>query len=63
MAKHLCKLCQSVKKNFDEIVTLVDKPRVICTDCGRAANDKKRVCSPKGIPGAQRPVKKKQKPG
>ena len=51
MTKHLCKLSQSVKKNFDTIAGLVDRPRFICTDCGRAANEKKRVCEPKRIPG------------
>jgi len=50
MTKHLCKLSQSVKKNFETIAALVDQPRFICTDCGRAANEKKRVCEPKRLP-------------
>jgi len=50
MTKHLCKLSQSVKKNFEEIAALVDRPRFVCTDCGRAANEKKRLCEPKRLP-------------
>ena len=53
MTKHLCKLSQSVKKNFETIAGLVDRPRFICTDSGRAANEKKRVCEPKRMPGSR----------
>jgi transposase-like protein len=62
MAKHLCKLSESVKKNFETIASLVDRPRFVCTDCGRAANDKKRLCEPKRIPAARRGRVKKDKP-
>lgn len=61
MTKHLCKLSQSVKKNFETIAGLVDRPRFICTDCGRAANEKKRVCEPKRIPGTRADGKAKAK--
>jgi hypothetical protein len=54
MAKHLCKLSESVKKNFETIASLVDRPRFVCTDCGRAANDKKRLCEPKRLPTPKR---------
>ena len=60
--KHLCKLSQSVKKNFETIAGLVDGARFICTDCGRAANDKKRLCEPKRIPKSKRGREKKEKP-
>jgi hypothetical protein len=50
MAKHMCELSQSVKKNFDKIAQLVEQPRFLCTDCGRVADQKKRLCEPKRIP-------------
>ena len=53
MTKHLCKLGQSAKKNLKIIASLVDRPRFVCTDCGRAANEKKRVCEPKRIPATR----------
>jgi hypothetical protein len=62
MTKHLCKLSQSVKKNFETIASLVDRPRYICMDCGRAVNEKKRVCEPKRIPGHRRSRPKKDAP-
>jgi len=61
MTKHLCKLSQSMKKNFETIAGLVDRPRFICTDCGRAANEKKRVCEPKRIPSARTGEKARSK--
>jgi hypothetical protein len=61
MTKHLCKLSQSVKKNFETIAGLVDRPRFICTDCGRAANEKKRVCEPKRMPESRGGAKAKDK--
>jgi hypothetical protein len=62
MAKHLCKLSESVKKNFETIAALVDRPRFVCTDCGRAANEKKRLCEPKRLPGQRRNRPKKDSP-
>ena len=55
MGKHLCDLCDSMKKNFDQITRLVDKPKYLCMDCGRAANEKKSLCEPKKLtkPGNQ----------
>ena len=54
MTKQLCKLSQSAKKNFEVITSLVDRPRFVCTDCCRAANEKKRLCEPKRIPGTRK---------
>ena len=31
------------------IVLLVNQPRFVCTNCGRVANKKKNLCSPKRI--------------
>jgi len=62
MAKHLCELSRSVKKNFEKITSLVDRPRFICMDCGRAVNEKKRVCEPRRLPGQRRSRSKKDAP-
>jgi len=59
MTKQLCKLSQSAKKNFEVITSLVDRPRFVCTDCCRAANEKKRLCEPKRIPGTRKGQKGK----
>ena len=49
MAKSLCKLKKSCKKEFGSYVALVNKPRHVCTKCGRAANKKKYLCKPRKI--------------
>ena len=54
MGKHLCDLSKSVKKNFDQIAKLVENPKYVCTDCGRAVNDKKWVCEPKKLPAGKK---------
>ena len=53
LTKSLCKLSQSMKKNFETIAARVNRPRFLCTDCGRAANEKRWVCEPKRIPGSR----------
>ena len=50
MGKHLCDLSKSVKKNLDRYARLVDRPKHVCTDCGRVANNKKMLCEPKKLP-------------
>ena len=62
MGKHLCDLSKSVKKNFDQIASLVDRPKFVCTDCGRAVNEKKWVCDPKRLPGKEKQPKSKSSP-
>ncbi len=41
---HLCVLAGEGK--LEEIKTMVNKPTVICFNCGRVANSKKYVCNP-----------------
>ena len=62
MGKHLCDLSKSVKKNFDQIARLVDKPKFVCTECGRAVNEKKWVCEPKKLPAGTTKTKSKSSP-
>ena len=47
MAKEICKLKKQLKRDFDEIAALVDRPAFLCVKCGRAANDKRRLCKGK----------------
>ncbi|NKQ35193.1 MAG: hypothetical protein HF973_06190 [Chloroflexi bacterium] len=49
MAKELCKMKKLCGKDFGCYAQMVNRPRVICTKCGRAANSKKSVCSPRKI--------------
>jgi hypothetical protein len=49
MSKELCKRKSSYDKAFDSYARLVNHPKVICTKCGRAANKKKNLCSPRKI--------------
>jgi hypothetical protein len=51
MSDTLCKLVKHeiLKKDFESYRKLVKKPTHICDKCGRAANDKKSLCSPKEI--------------
>lgn len=42
-------LCEIFKKDMDKddmkkYISFVDKPKYVCKSCGRAANDKDRVC-------------------
>jgi hypothetical protein len=49
MSKELCKLKHLYEKDFDIYAKKVNHPKVICTQCGRAANKKKFVCHPRKI--------------
>jgi hypothetical protein len=46
MAKELCKLKKSLKKDRQKYFLLVNQPTHICGKCGRAANSKKSLCDP-----------------
>lgn len=42
-------LCEIFKKDMDKddfkkYIPLVDRPKYVCKKCGRAANEKDRVC-------------------
>ncbi|GAB4582016.1 MAG: hypothetical protein Fur0022_47680 [Anaerolineales bacterium] len=54
MSKELCKLKKSLRYDISEYLLLVTKPRFVCTNCGRVANEKKSVCSPQKISKALR---------
>ena len=49
MSEELCKLKQELKKDIPSYILLVNQPRYICTQCGRAANKKKNLCKPHPI--------------
>ena len=35
-----------IKKNIDEIISLTNKPKYICTKCVRVANEEVHLCKP-----------------
>jgi hypothetical protein len=47
MSQELCKLKPALKGDLPAYILLVDQPRFVCTQCGRAANKKKNLCHPK----------------
>ncbi len=47
MSKSLCKMKKSLRIDLSDYMLLVNNPTHICTKCGRAANQKKLLCSPK----------------
>jgi hypothetical protein len=49
MVKTLCDLDKLRRKDFAAYVALVDQARFVCGKCGRAANEKKRLCEPQKI--------------
>jgi hypothetical protein len=46
--KHLCRLINENILNDDikKYMKKVKKPKFICTNCGRAANNEDRLCKP-----------------
>jgi hypothetical protein len=41
----LCKWDKdTIKENWDQLIKLVREPEYVCKRCGRAVNDKDRVC-------------------
>jgi len=49
---HICALAE--KNNFEEIKNLTGKPRYVCVNCGRVADDENSICNPfafERIPG------------
>ena len=47
--KHLCKLKDDIKENFDRYRQLVKDARFVCLKCGRAAREDKYLCKPASI--------------
>ena len=41
---HICRII--VQGDLDKVKKLVDKPKYICKNCGRAANDNVNICKP-----------------
>lgn len=37
---------KGVGENMETLVTLVNKPKYLCKNCGRSANNKKNLCEP-----------------
>jgi len=37
---------KGIASNLDTLVTLVNKPKYLCENCGRSANGKKNLCEP-----------------
>lgn len=47
VAKSLCKMKKSLRIDLTEYMLHVNNPTHVCTKCGRVANQKKLLCSPK----------------
>ena len=47
--KELCKLKKSLKIDLTAYMLYVNSPTHVCKKCGRAANRKELLCSPKRI--------------
>lgn len=51
MAKSLCKWKKKdIEKSVDQLAVMVNKPRFVCKDCARAANDKAHLCKAVKLP-------------
>ena len=47
---HTCHLCTLAEKKLNaEIKPLVENPKFICFNCGRAANSEDRLCNPEPL--------------
>ena len=47
---HTCHICAlSEKQSIKEIKPLVDNPKFICFNCGRAANSAQNLCNPEPL--------------
>jgi hypothetical protein len=51
-SKHLCELGGTLKNNYDRLndyKKLIDHPKYVCFNCGRAANLAENLCNPQPI--------------
>ncbi|GAB6270935.1 MAG: hypothetical protein PHH96_00620 [Smithellaceae bacterium] len=44
--KHLCKLKDHIKEDFEQYRQLVRNAKFVCMKCGRAAHDERHLCKP-----------------
>jgi hypothetical protein len=49
LMKELCKMKKALKKDLSTYMAYVIEPTHVCKKCGRAANQKKRLCKSKKI--------------
>ena len=47
--KHLCKLKDHIKEQFEQYRRLVTPARFVCLKCGRTANEERYLCKPVAI--------------
>jgi hypothetical protein len=50
MPKTLCDLKKLLKSDFKGYVQYLREPTHVCRKCGRAANDRQRLCKPERLP-------------
>jgi len=45
--KSFCDLDKEyIKKNLDEIISLTDQPKYVCSKCARVGNEETHLCKP-----------------
>jgi predicted amidophosphoribosyltransferase len=47
--KHLCKMIVGDQEDIENIKPLVNNPKYICKNCGRAANKAENLCAPEKL--------------
>jgi hypothetical protein len=50
MPKKLCDLKKLLKRDPERFCSLIREPTHVCLSCGRAANDRSRLCEPARLP-------------
>ena len=57
MGKKLCELKKMRKKDPARYAKLVANPKFFCKECGRVAQQKKRLCQPKKLEPVSKPAR------